>query len=234
MISYHVPVIEGMEFVVILLVALVVLGPQRLPEMARKVGNWTAEMRRAANELRQGLEAEVGDVREIARDIREPLREVKETVRETKQVIDEEVAPKTWVGPKPVSGPTPEDAMADLEKINAGESLDETPDDIPDSAVDDGGTAGDARHPLREVKEGGRRRRKVVSEENTSGAWVGPKQLSAPQARDGAADVNRADPTESIDEPPEDVPGSASEGASPAVDAADSAEDAPRAEGGAA
>jgi sec-independent protein translocase protein TatB len=129
-------VIEGMEWFVILLVALVVLGPQRLPEMARKIGNWTAEMRRAAADIRQGLEAEIGDVREIAKDIREPLREVQDTVAETKRVIDDEVAPKTWVGPKPLSGPTPEDAMADLERINAGrpvEDDDATPPSAPTS-----------------------------------------------------------------------------------------------------
>lgn len=117
--------IEGTEFFVILLVALVVLGPQRLPEMARKLGAWTAEMRRAAADLRQGLESEIGDVREIARDIREPLREVQDTMKDTKRTIDEDLAPKAWVGPKPVSGPTPEDAMADLERINAGETVDE-------------------------------------------------------------------------------------------------------------
>ena len=110
--------IEGAEFFVIFLVALVVLGPQRLPEMARKLGGWTAELRKAARELREGLEAEVGDVREIARDIREPLREVEETVRDTRKVFDDEVKPAPWVGPKPISGPTPEDAMRDLERIN--------------------------------------------------------------------------------------------------------------------
>jgi sec-independent protein translocase protein TatB len=130
-------VIEGMEFFVILLVALVVLGPARLPEMARKVGNWTAEMRRAANEIRQGLEAEVGDVREIAREIREPLREVKDTVRDTKKVIDEDVAPRTWVGPKPISGPTPEDAMADFERIKSGEDLLAAPEATPTEAGDE-------------------------------------------------------------------------------------------------
>jgi sec-independent protein translocase protein TatB len=179
-ISYHVPVIEGMEFIVILLVALVVLGPQRLPEMARKMGNWTSEMRRAAAELRQGLEAEVGDVREIARDIREPLREVTETVRETKQVINEEVAPKTWVGPKPLSGPTPEDAMADLERINAGEPLDDTTA-TPDIDQEQGPDA---------AIGGGRGTKKANHDVEAPGAWVGPKQLSGP--------------------PPEDPPGMAS------------------------
>ena len=118
--------IEGAEFFVIFLVALVVLGPERLPEMARKLGHWTAELRKAARELREGLEAEVGDVREIARDIREPIREVQDTVRDTKKVFDEEVKPAPWVGPKPLSGPTPEDAMRDFERINeAGGPIDE-------------------------------------------------------------------------------------------------------------
>lgn len=118
--------IEGAEFFVIFLVALVVLGPQRLPEMARKVGGWTAELRKAARELREGLESEVGDVREIARDIREPMREVQDTMRDTRKVFDQEVKPAPWVGPKPLSGPTPEDAMRDLERINeTGGAIDE-------------------------------------------------------------------------------------------------------------
>lgn len=123
--------IEGAEFFVIFLVALVVLGPERLPEVARKVGRWTAELRRAAGELRQGLEAEVGDVRELASDIRQPLLEVEQTLQDTRQTarsarsdIDRDLDTKAWVGPKPLSGPTPEDAMRDLEEINeAGHAL---------------------------------------------------------------------------------------------------------------
>jgi len=112
-------VIEGGEFLVILLVALMVVGPERLPVLARKLGGWAADLRRAARDLREGLEAEVGDVRQIADDLKKPLREIEDTVRSTQKVINEDVAPKTWVGPKPVSGPTPEDAMRDLEEINA-------------------------------------------------------------------------------------------------------------------
>lgn len=116
--------IEGAEFFVIFLVALVVFGPQRLPEMARKLGGWTAELRKAARELRQGLEAEVGDVKELADEFRQPMREVEATVRDTKKSFDEEMSPKPWVGPKPLSGPTPEDAMRDLEQIQAaGEAI---------------------------------------------------------------------------------------------------------------
>jgi Sec-independent protein translocase protein TatA len=37
--------LQGGEIIIILLLALVVLGPTRLPELARKLGEWTAELR---------------------------------------------------------------------------------------------------------------------------------------------------------------------------------------------
>lgn len=52
--------VGGGEILVILLVALIVLGPQRLPEAARKVGNIVGELRRMSssfqNEIRTALD----------------------------------------------------------------------------------------------------------------------------------------------------------------------------------
>ena len=45
------------ELLVILVVALLVLGPKRLPEVARSLGRGLAEFRRASSELRQSLTA---------------------------------------------------------------------------------------------------------------------------------------------------------------------------------
>jgi Tat protein translocase TatB subunit len=39
------------ELIVILVVALVVLGPQRLPELARSIGKAMAELRRQSSEI---------------------------------------------------------------------------------------------------------------------------------------------------------------------------------------
>ena len=47
--------IGPMELVVIVVVALLIFGPQRLPELARNLGKGLAEFRRASNELRQTL-----------------------------------------------------------------------------------------------------------------------------------------------------------------------------------
>ena len=47
------------ELVVIFLIALVVFGPRRLPEIGRSLGRSIAEFKRAMNQLQETLEEEV-------------------------------------------------------------------------------------------------------------------------------------------------------------------------------
>lgn len=110
---------QGGEIIIILLVALVVLGPRRLPEVARKAGAWAGELRNAARDITRGLEAEVAQVKEAANEAVTPVKELTDELGKDLKSID----PKRyeWTGPKPVSGPTPEDAMADLEEIEKSE-----------------------------------------------------------------------------------------------------------------
>jgi Tat protein translocase TatB subunit len=110
--------LQGGEIIIILLLALVVLGPKRLPELARKLGEWTAELRSAARDLRRGLEAEVADIKEAGADLKAPIDDLRQTSDELRKDIDEGgVTRMDWRGPKPISGPTPADAMADLDEI---------------------------------------------------------------------------------------------------------------------
>lgn len=48
--------IGGAELLVIMLIALIVLGPDKLPEAARKFGNVLSELRRMSRGFRQELE----------------------------------------------------------------------------------------------------------------------------------------------------------------------------------
>jgi len=48
------------ELVLIALLALIVLGPKRLPELSRKLGGALRELKDTAADLRRGLESEVG------------------------------------------------------------------------------------------------------------------------------------------------------------------------------
>jgi sec-independent protein translocase protein TatB len=110
--------LQGGEIIIILLLALVLLGPKRLPELAKQLGEWTAELRSAARDIRRGLEAEVADIKQAGEDVKAPLDEIKKSSEELRKEIDEAGGSGLdWKGPKPVSGPTPADAMADLEEI---------------------------------------------------------------------------------------------------------------------
>jgi sec-independent protein translocase protein TatB len=120
--------VQGGEWIVILLVALVVFGPERLPELARKLGGWARELRVAAREMRMGLEAEVAEVQQAKADLTDPVREVRKAVRDTARLAaDTNPTRLPWNGPKPVSGPTPEDALADLDRIEQGDPPAESP-----------------------------------------------------------------------------------------------------------
>ncbi len=127
-------VIEGGEWFVIILVALVVFGPERLPDLARKAGGWVREFREAAREMREGLEAEIAEVNKAKSELIDPVAEVKRAVRDTVKLAAENDPRQTngsfnWKGPKPLSGPTPDQAMADFARIEAeGEALTDLPE----------------------------------------------------------------------------------------------------------
>jgi Tat protein translocase TatB subunit len=60
------------ELLVVLVVALLVLGPRRLPEIARSLGRGMAEFRRASNDLRATLSASLEEEREPTPPARPP------------------------------------------------------------------------------------------------------------------------------------------------------------------
>jgi TatA/E family protein of Tat protein translocase len=61
------------ELVVIFLVALVIFGPKKLPELGRSLGRSLSEFKRASNELKRTLEDEIRieERRERTKDTKE-------------------------------------------------------------------------------------------------------------------------------------------------------------------
>ena len=47
------------EMLIILVIALIIFGPRKLPELGRSLGKSLAEFKRASNELRSTLEEEI-------------------------------------------------------------------------------------------------------------------------------------------------------------------------------
>ncbi len=61
------------ELVIILVIALVVIGPQKLPDMARSLGKGLAEFKRASNDFRRNIEEEAEAAAEKERIAKESV-----------------------------------------------------------------------------------------------------------------------------------------------------------------
>jgi sec-independent protein translocase protein TatA len=59
------------EMIVILVIALIVIGPQKLPELAKSLGKGLAEFKRAAEDFRQGVDEEARAAEEKERAAKE-------------------------------------------------------------------------------------------------------------------------------------------------------------------
>lgn len=69
--------LSGSEIVVILLLALIVLGPEKLPEAIRKFGRVYSEVRKISN----GFQSEFKNAFD------EPMRELRETAQMTRDAV---------------------------------------------------------------------------------------------------------------------------------------------------
>ncbi len=78
------------ELIIILIIALIVMGPKKLPDMARSLGKGLAEFKRASNDFRRNVEEEARAAEEKERIARESA--AKETVEPEK--ADEAAASK--------------------------------------------------------------------------------------------------------------------------------------------
>jgi len=80
------------EMIFIFLLALVVVGPKRLPGLARQLGKYMAEFKRASNEFKNQLEAEMLNIE---------LEEQAKKQAEAPKILPPE---KVW---EPPTAPTP-------------------------------------------------------------------------------------------------------------------------------
>jgi sec-independent protein translocase protein TatB len=90
--------VTGSELIIILLIALIVLGPEKLPEAVRKFGRVYGELRR----MSQGFQSELRDA------LDEPMREVRNTVNTVKSGFDDDDAEMRMKGPVDDGPPVPQ------------------------------------------------------------------------------------------------------------------------------
>ena len=116
--------ITGSEFFFLLIVALVILGPEKLPDALRKVGKAYAEFKKMAGGFQQELHSALD----------EPMRELIGTADAFKSAASFDLAADILEG-KPVSAAPP----APADDVFAGKIMSSAP---PEQAADFAATAG--------------------------------------------------------------------------------------------
>ena len=90
-------------------IALIVLGPERLPKVARQVGNWVGRARVMARQLSEQLEREVN------------AEELLKAQKKTTAAIDP--APTPTIAPPPAESPPLAESLTSAESPPPAESL---------------------------------------------------------------------------------------------------------------
>jgi Tat protein translocase TatB subunit len=107
------------EYLIIFVVALLVFGPERLPEITRKAGSWVRDMRIVANNFKSSLESEVAEVTGPMEDLKREVEGLSDDFKlEASKLTEETERALEWSGPTHSSGPTHADSMEDLEGID--------------------------------------------------------------------------------------------------------------------
>ena len=74
------------ELILIFVVALLLFGPRKMPQIGRSIGRAMGEFRRASNEFKRTIEDEVAsdEIREVEKD----LKEIKKTITDPVGISD--------------------------------------------------------------------------------------------------------------------------------------------------
>jgi sec-independent protein translocase protein TatB len=85
--------VDFSEIMVIMIVALIVIGPERLPKVARTMGEWWGRLQRYINRIKQDVTTsmELEELRELERKIKAEADALERTVQQTGNDLNHEV-----------------------------------------------------------------------------------------------------------------------------------------------
>ena len=130
------------EMIVILAVALIVVGPDKLPELARSLAKGMNELKKTMNQVKENLSEETKVITSVQEDLQ------KTAGRLTHDLLDDES--RTWL---PADRPESEDAQDEIEADDL-QPLEERPWEKDANAVPQGDSAADSED-RQEVATGG-------------------------------------------------------------------------------
>ncbi len=98
--------IGASELLVILIVAVVVIGPKDLPLAMRTAGRWIGKMRRMSAHFRSGIDAMVREA-ELEEMEKKWKAQNEEIMRRSAALTEAEAGAPVMTGPTPVAAPVP-------------------------------------------------------------------------------------------------------------------------------
>ena len=80
------------EIILILVIALLIFGPKKLPEVGKSIGKAIREFKRASDEIKEKIEQEiqVDELKNIQEDLKKDIKDIKEI----KDIKDDEEGKK--------------------------------------------------------------------------------------------------------------------------------------------
>jgi len=68
------------EIIIILIVALIVFGPKKLPDLAKSLGKGLAEFKKATDDLKSNIESDISHVQNEINEIKDVTADLKEDI----------------------------------------------------------------------------------------------------------------------------------------------------------
>jgi TatA/E family protein of Tat protein translocase len=95
------------ELILIFVVALLLFGPRKMPQIGRSIGRAMGEFRRASNEFKRTIEDEVAadEIREVEKDLK-GIKDIGKDLRDLKNTVEKPIESTV----KKMLEPPPEEA----------------------------------------------------------------------------------------------------------------------------
>lgn len=108
------------EMMVIAVIALVVLGPEKLPRVARTVGHLLGRMQRYVNDVKADInrEVELDELRKLQQEMQSTAQSIEQTVKGEFNAVESEFKSINESTQKALSDPVA-DALADPQPVHA-------------------------------------------------------------------------------------------------------------------
>jgi sec-independent protein translocase protein TatB len=157
------------EMIVILAVALIVVGPDKLPELARSLAKGIGELKKTMNQVKENLSEETKVISSVQEDLRKTAGQLTDNLLENKA--------KIW---------NPEDEVTDGEDVDEEDVIDLQP-------LEERPWEKDAQTEPEEREEGKGKREKEIASDDTTDHAVEVTASGSPEPKDDPTEDSTKD-----------------------------------------